>query len=126
MSDRHCEERSDGAIQGQPSSLSGLLRFAHNNGLLPCAVFALLLAGPAAAAPRSIADCETIQEADAYNRCLASFGPMRGQRGKTYPGVASEGRNGARAYRAAPRYGGAQLSYGHGGRVRMEFTPGRR
>lgn len=87
---------------------------------------ATLLAGPVGAAPRSIADCEKIQEADAYNRCLASFGPVRGQRGKTYPGVASEGGRGkgAGAYRPAP--GGAQLSQGRGGRVRMEFTPGRR
>jgi hypothetical protein len=28
------------------------------------------------AAPRSIKDCEKIQAADAYNRCLASFGPV--------------------------------------------------
>jgi len=28
------------------------------------------------AAPASINDCEKIQEADAYNRCLASFGPV--------------------------------------------------
>ena len=38
---------------------------------------AVLLLGlaPAAAAPRSISDCESIKEADAYNRCLAEFGP---------------------------------------------------
>ncbi len=29
----------------------------------------------AAAGPRTIADCERIEAADAYNRCLASFGP---------------------------------------------------
>jgi hypothetical protein len=29
----------------------------------------------AVAAPRTIADCEQIEAADAYNRCLASFGP---------------------------------------------------
>ncbi len=128
MSNRHCEARSDEAFLGQPRCFSGLLRCARNDGLVLCAIAALLLAGPATAAPRSIADCEAIKEADAYNRCLASFGPMRGQRGKTYPGVASEGRRGkgAGAYRAAPRYGGAQLSYGRGGRVRMEFTPGRK
>jgi hypothetical protein len=28
------------------------------------------------AAPRTIGDCEKIQQADAYNRCLASFGPV--------------------------------------------------
>ncbi|MBI1980466.1 MAG: hypothetical protein HYS63_02660 [Methylocystis sp.] len=95
-------------------------------------IAAALLAAPANAAPRSIADCEKIQEADAYNRCLASFGPMRGQRGATYPGVASEGGQGDRgdsdhsgAYRPQRRYGGAQASYGRGGRMRMEFTRGR-
>jgi len=41
---------------------------------------------------RSIDDCEAIKDADAYNRCLASLGPTRGERGATYPGVASEGR----------------------------------
>lgn len=81
---------------------------------------------PSLAAPRSIADCEKIEEADAYNRCLAAFGPTRGQRGASYPGVASEGaRSGkaSRAYRSRPRFGGAQLSSGRGGRMRMEFTP---
>ncbi len=29
-----------------------------------------------AAAPRSIGDCEAIKQADDYNRCLASFGPV--------------------------------------------------
>ncbi len=31
---------------------------------------------PLGATPRSIKDCEKIQAADAYNRCLASFGPV--------------------------------------------------
>lgn len=30
----------------------------------------------AVAAPRSIKDCEQIKQADAYNECLASFGPV--------------------------------------------------
>src|SRR3977135_3496001 len=43
------------------------------------AVFAAaLIAAPAHsnAAPRSIDDCEKIQAADAYNQCLAVFGPL--------------------------------------------------
>jgi hypothetical protein len=28
------------------------------------------------AAPRTIKDCDKIQAADAYNQCLASFGPV--------------------------------------------------
>ena len=35
-----------------------------------------LLTGFSLAAPRSIADCEKIQATDAYNQCLASFGPV--------------------------------------------------
>ncbi|WP_051134420.1 hypothetical protein [Methylocystis sp. ATCC 49242] len=97
--------------------------------LLPL-LAAFLLTAPAGAAPRTIDDCEAIKEADAYNLCLASFGPTRGQRGKTYPGVASEGQTGKRKAASAHRGGGfgyrSAVSYGRGGRVRMEFTPGRR
>lgn len=46
-----------------------------------------LLASPLAAAPRSIRDCEKIQGADAYNQCLASFGPVAHMHGmKSAPG----------------------------------------
>lgn len=93
-------------------------------GLL--AVFtALDFTALALAAPKSIADCEAIQAPDAYNQCLASFGPTRGQRVKTYPGEASSGiraGSGDRAVRRAPHLG-ERLSYGRHGRVRMEFTP---
>jgi hypothetical protein len=60
---------------------------------------------PAAAAPSSINDCEKIQEADAYNQCLASFGPVAHERG-----VAADpegGANGPAQARASGR--------GHGG-----------
>jgi len=46
--------------------------------------FSLLLglsAVHAAEAPRTINDCEKIQAADAYNQCLASFGPVAHERG---------------------------------------------
>jgi hypothetical protein len=130
MTNHHCEEQSDEAIQGRPHG-SGLLRSARNDVLvLAVTLFFAVLAVPGLAAPRSIADCEKIQDADAYNRCLASFGPTRGQHGATYPGMASEGggsgKGSGRASRAASRFGGTQLSYGRGGRIRMEFTPGRR
>jgi hypothetical protein len=126
MTCRLCEERSDEAIQGRP----GLLRFARNDGLaLAVRLFLAVVAQPAIAAPRSIADCERIQDPDAYNRCLASFGPTRGQHGASYPGVASEGGHGGSgrsASRTQSRFGRAQVSQGRGGRMRMEFTPGRR
>lgn len=49
-----------------------------------CACLALAAFAAAAifapAIAKSIDDCEKISAADAYNRCLASFGPKRGQR----------------------------------------------
>jgi hypothetical protein len=125
---RHCEAQGAKAIRKTKRN-SGLRRFADGGALVLAA--ALLLPAPAEAAPKSIADCEAIQEADAYNRCLASFGPMRGQRGAGYPGVATGGGKGGKGGSAAARRGGgfpagAQVTRGRGGRVRMEFTPGRR
>lgn len=126
MTERHCGQSE--AIQSRGAAAGLLRRCSPRNDCLAMALLLSMVAAPCVAAPRSIADCEKIQEADAYNRCLASFGPTRGQHGATYPGVASEGAgdSGRGAYRSAPRYGGAQLSYGHSGRMRMEFTPGRR
>ncbi|MDJ1157598.1 hypothetical protein QNA08_05030 [Chelatococcus sp. SYSU_G07232] len=56
----------------------------------------------AQAKPRTLADCEKIEAALAYNACLASFGPRRGER--PAPGTmpqAEEGEPGARPARAA-------------------------
>ncbi|CCJ08349.1 Hypothetical protein BN69_2898 [Methylocystis sp. SC2] len=133
MTVRHCE-RSE-AIQRFEAAPGALRRSAPRNDarIIGAMLFAssLLFAAPALAAPRSIDDCEAIKDADAYNRCLASFGPTRGQRGASYPGVASEGghsgkASGRSASRPAARSGRAELARGRGGRVRMEFTPGRR
>lgn len=46
--------------------------------ILTAVFVAALAAAPAQskAAPRSIGDCEKIQAADAYNQCLALFGPL--------------------------------------------------
>ncbi|QGM98028.1 hypothetical protein [Methylocystis parvus] len=131
---RHCEEQSDEAIQRHARG-SGLLRFARNDGFgIICA--ALLISATALAAPRKIDDCEAIKEPNAYNLCLASFGPMRGQHGASYPGVASEGEKGGEGKSRAPAGAGRQATaardfggtalHRSGGRVRMEFTPGRR
>jgi len=104
--------------------------------LIPAAI-ALLAPAAGMAAPRTIDDCEKIKEADAYNLCLAAFGPTRGQHNKTYPGMAggsgaaaataspeTRGRRSARRWRGDGGVHGAARP-GHGGRVRMEFTPGR-
>ena len=42
------------------------------------AALAALALAPAPAVARGIGDCEKISEPDAYNKCLASFGPARG------------------------------------------------
>jgi len=124
---RHCE--AQGAIQSRVT-VAGMLGFAcaHGLALLVCAT----LASPALGG--TIDDCEKIKDPNAYNLCLASFGPVRGQHGATYPGVATEGdkhggatggwKQGASSRHAAP----AQPHGGHirrnaGGRIRMEFTP---
>jgi hypothetical protein len=70
-------------------------------------LFALLvLSSLPVSAQSSIEDCEKIQQADAYNKCLAQFGPMRGQRA---------------ARPAGKRYGGYASRRGGHGRVRASF-----
>ncbi len=115
-------------------------RRGARRGAIAAAAF-IAVAAPAWAAPRTINDCEAIKDPNAYNLCLASFGPVRGQHGASYPGVASEGdRRGASSgtggrpekrqtaapagARSARRANGAGVTHG-GGRIRMEFTPGR-
>jgi hypothetical protein len=51
----------------------------------------------AAADPRTIEDCEKIQAADAYNQCLASFGPVQHERGVTADPESSGGNGGSGA-----------------------------
>jgi hypothetical protein len=70
-------------------------------------LFALLvLSSVPVSAQSSIEDCEKIQQADAYNNCLAQFGPMRGQRASRPAGK---------------RYGGHASRRGGHGRVRASF-----
>jgi hypothetical protein len=69
--------------------------------------FALLMLASAPALSQStIDDCEKIQQADAYNKCLAQFGPMRGQR---------------TARPAGKRYGSHASKRGGRGRLRASF-----
>lgn len=65
-----------------------------------------LLAAPLAAAPRSIADCEKIQATDAYNQCLASFGPVAHLKPMKPLSAGSAGGSGHR--------GGSHYHYRHG------------
>ena len=90
---------------------------------------ASLSCGLASAQASGIDDCEKIKDADSYNRCLAGFGPMRGQRAKAAPGGDPEfkgkvsqrqryGRGKARKQTNVTRHSG--------GRMRMIFEPGRK
>jgi hypothetical protein len=82
-------------------------------------------ASAALAAPRSIADCEAIQAPDAYNHCLASFGPVRGGGGRKYLRAASEPAHGASS-RQGRRYSSSEsFQRSRSGRMRMEFAPAR-
>ncbi|HEY8063715.1 MAG TPA: hypothetical protein VIF40_03190 [Methylosinus sp.] len=97
------------------------------------AFIACLVTGAAAAEPRNIGDCEQIQAADAYNRCLAAFGPAVGAHSAhsalsfapQEQTVSHSGkRSGGWADRAWADRGGADPS--RRGRLRMMLTPGGR
>lgn len=101
-------------------------------------VGALLLGVAAAAAPRSISDCESIRQADDYNRCLASFGPVAhiGPAAGETPETSGEAavipanadrkmvRSGKRARhgRASSRRHSGHAATRHNGRVRASFS----
>jgi hypothetical protein len=76
---------------------------------------------PSSAAPQTIEDCEKIEQADAYNRCLASFGPEAREH-KLSPNVPpGAGNRPLRVYGRHHRVRSAEIERG-GGRQRMEFT----
>lgn len=96
--------------------------------VLPLICAALLLGAAAPATARSLDDCEKIKDWHAYNTCLASFGPRRGQRNVTNQPQAEgpEGRvYGGRKFgqRSAARRGPAGLvvQRAANGRVRASF-----
>ena len=67
--------------------------------ILTAVFVAALVAVPAQsnAAPRSIDDCEKIQAADAYNHCLALFGPLARGHGTAGDGVDADRQDAAAA-----------------------------
>jgi hypothetical protein len=87
------------------------------------AMAALLMAKPASA--RSLDDCEKIKDWHAYNTCLASFGPRRGQRNvANQPQAAGpEGRVYGRSRQVQRRaiVPGLNVQRVAGGRVRATF-----
>jgi hypothetical protein len=90
-------------------------------GLLSFGVFA----APLAAAPRTINDCEKIQGADAYNQCLASFGPVAHLHGMS-PGAGGDagGDEGGDAPAPVSRHRHWASGHRNNGRVYMELDAG--
>jgi len=91
----------------------------------------LILMSPLYAGQRAIDDCEKLKDAEAYNLCLASFGPTRGQHNKSYPGMASHGERAdhvaTKTSNTTRRTPASRGGGGHrNGRVRVEFIPKRR
>jgi hypothetical protein len=86
--------------------------------LLTCLVLLCPLAAAAqsADAPKSVSDCERIKGDLAYNQCLASFGPKRGERsaGGAVIGEDDDGPAATRSGRAGrtdrPARGGRQAA----------------
>ena len=84
----------------------------------------LLLAASAPAQARTLEDCEKIKDWHAYNTCLASFGPRRGQRAVTGQPQAEDAES--RVYRARKQTARRAVSALNvqrvaGGRVRATF-----
>jgi hypothetical protein len=78
----------------------------------------------AVAAARTIQDCEKIEAADAYNQCLASFGPAAHEHPLTSVAPRNEESmpHAARSQRGQRRHYGPAAAYAPHGRQRMEFT----
>lgn len=100
--------------------------------ILALAVGALLSGRAWAAEPRTIADCEKIQAADAYNQCLAKFGPeskvknLEPEKPSDFKSSGAEAAASANplTYKARAGRGrhGARHQAGGGGRKRASFT----
>lgn len=96
------------------------------------AILFLLACGQEPASARSLEDCEKIRDWHAYNSCLASFGPKRGQRNfQGLPAGDPEqrvyGRGGKReaaGKRRASAIPGMSVERVRGGRVRATLDLG--
>jgi len=98
-------------------------------------VFAALPSGVARAdEPRTINDCEKISAADAYNQCLAKFGPeskvksLEPERPGDMKASGAEAAAGAKplAHKATAHRGGGRHRASGGGRKRVQITVSRR
>jgi hypothetical protein len=94
--------------------------------LAALALTACLAFGGGRVEARTLADCETIKDWHAYNLCLSSFGPRRGQRAVTGQPRAEgpEGRVYGRRATATRAPQGLAVQRIGGGRVRASFDVG--
>ena len=93
--------------------------------LLATALLLLVaFAGGASAAPGTIADCEKLGEAHAYNFCLASFGPKRGAHPASSHIAPRTRKRQISGQQALPAFAGGKRDAS--GRVTMVFDVGRR
>jgi hypothetical protein len=83
-----------------------------------------LFAAPLAAAPRTINDCEKIQGADAYNQCLASFGPVAHLHGMSSGEDGGEEGGDAGDTPSVSHHGHRSSGRHNNGRVYMELDAG--
>jgi hypothetical protein len=79
----------------------------------------LAAAAQSQAAAQSVAECETIKNDLAYNQCLASFGPKRGERASRSAGTDAEEVAGQAA--SGSQRGGRAVRRGRGGRQVATF-----
>jgi hypothetical protein len=95
--------------------------------LFPLAILAalvLMAAWPQHAEARTLADCEKITDWHAYNLCLSSFGPARGQRAVAARAGNPEGRVYGRKQGARRGISGLVVQRTGSGRVRASFDVG--
>ena len=92
-----------------------------------CALTALAALPARAAGPQAIEDCEKIDEAFAYNSCLAKFGPRAGgvRHGSGGGADVPRGPPSAADRKAARRHGGSQRLPAHGGLQLRQTKDGR-
>ncbi|MGP0061242.1 MAG: hypothetical protein ACLPID_18370 [Beijerinckiaceae bacterium] len=86
------------------------------------AIFPALIANSRAAAPRAIRDCEKIEAADAYNECLARFGPAAREHELKHVAPKDESTFDSLSRRHRRHWARDMSHNRHATRERMEFT----
>src|SRR3712207_2872492 len=83
----------------------------------------LVAAAQSSDAPKSVSDCERIKNDLAYNQCLASFGPKRGERTTR---AAADDEEGPAVARSRSRSGSVRRSRGGRQAAAFDVVSGKR